>query len=142
MKVQLCDLALKVANTFNVKLDFTHESIKDVEKILGEFHKEYLHTQDDKSLRGIAVEFAAYIICVIEKNEEKGKWEKGQDQRFPFPYHWKGLTLFPYSWCIKRIFNGKSDNVWTKYKLFVIDKLQNKHHMGKTVKKTKGKRRR
>jgi len=118
---RLVELAIQIADSFGKKLDFSEKSVKVVEKILSKFHKEYKKTGDEEGLNGIALEFAFYIIKVIENNYEKGRLERnhkdfGDDS---FPYYWRGSTIFPYSWCLKRIFDGKADNVWIKYKVLI-----------------------
>jgi len=126
LKSELLDYAMQIAEVFHIKLDYSHRSIKMVEKILAKTHKDYKKTKNPEGLHGVALEFAAYIIEVIETNSEKGRWERdhpdfGKDS---FPYYWKGVTIFPYSWCLKRIYDGKGDNVWTKYKSLVLNKIQ------------------
>lgn len=36
-----------------------------------------------------------------------------------FSFYWNESTLFPYSWCLKRLYDSKSDDVWIKYKALV-----------------------
>jgi hypothetical protein len=124
---ELTNLALRVAKeSFDIKLDFSHNSIRQVEKILSAFHDDYKKTKDDSGLNGIAFEFAAYIITTIEKNTEKGKWERDHPQfgEGAFPFYWKNQTLFPVEWCKKRIFDGPGDNVWSKYQVLVLKKAK------------------
>ncbi len=122
LKSELNDNALEIAKGFGVQLDYSHESIGHVERMLGEVHKGYKETKDEEGLVGIALSFAAYIISVIERNSEPGVWQRdhptvGEDS---FPFTWREGTLFPYAWCMKRIFDGKGDDVWVKYKTLVI----------------------
>ncbi len=126
LKEELTGYACEIAKELGIKLDFSHKSVKRVEKILSKVHKEFKATGDEKGLHGIALEFAAYIISVIEKNSKLGLWkcnhpELGEET---FPYEWNGKTIFPYGWCIKRIFDGKGDNVWTKYKVIVMSEIK------------------
>ncbi|MBI2543551.1 MAG: hypothetical protein HYW24_05205 [Candidatus Aenigmarchaeota archaeon] len=124
LQTQLTKNALDIAKGFGIDLDFSHESIKQVEKILADIHEEYKKTKNEEGLRGIAISFAAYIISVIERNSGKGKWERNHPKIGPdtFPFSWRDSYLFPYGWCVKRIYDGKSDNVWVKYKVCVLDK--------------------
>lgn len=123
LQVQLTGLAVQVAKeNFGVTLDFSHQSVRDVERILGQLHEDYKRTKKEEGLRGLAAEFAAYIITVIERNTEKGVWEADDRRVGPgtLPFHWRGTTIFPYGWCLKRIYDGDADNVWVKYEAFVL----------------------
>lgn len=125
---KLLNLAIKVADGFDIKLDYSHKSIKDVENVLGELHADYKKTRNNQGVNGIAIEFAAYIIEVIRRHcEDKGVWYT-DDSHFgekSFPFVWRGSTLFPYGWCQKRIFDGKADDVYFKYQALVLPKLDN-----------------
>ncbi len=69
LKEDMSKLAERIANEgFGIKLDYSIESIKQADRVLGELHKEYKKTKDDEGYTGIAFEFAAYIVKVIEKN--------------------------------------------------------------------------
>ncbi len=123
LQKQLSSDALKVGMAFSIDLDYTLESVKEIERICGLLHKEYQRTHDDEGLRGIALQLAAYITLVIEKNFDSGDWKRddpefGQDS---FPYHWMGKTLFPFIWCSKRIFDGPAENVWKKFNALVLE---------------------
>jgi hypothetical protein len=121
---ELCDLAIQISNYYKIKLDFSNNSIKNVEKILSIIHKDYKKTKNDEGLNGIALEFGIYIIKVIEKNFEKGKLERDHKDfgENTFPYYLKDSVIFPYGWCQKRIFDGTGDNVWIKYQTLVLNK--------------------
>lgn len=127
IKDQMTQNALQIAREFRIKLDFAHKSIKLIERVLGKIHKHYVTTNDDDGLSGIALAFAAYIVTVIERNSSPGVWKRdhpdfGQES---FPFQWQGSTLFPYGWCMKRIVDGKQDDVWAKYKTIVLPKIKN-----------------
>ena len=125
LKDKLNENALEIAKVLGFKLDYSHKSVKQVESILSRIHKEYKRTGDDNGLRGIALSFAAYIICVIEKNTSPGVWRRDHPQMGDetFPYEWKDATIFPYAWCMKRILDGKGDDVWSKYKVLVMGRI-------------------
>ena len=123
---QLVKLALDLGEINKVDLDFTHDSIRDVEQILSHIHADYLKKGMQEGMKGIALECAAYIVKTIKNNTGSGEWfrndrEFGKDS---FPFEWKnGDVLFPYSWCQKRIFDGPSDDVWLKYQTLVLSKI-------------------
>lgn len=122
LRDELAGSAEEVAEAFGVKLDYSPGSVKRVEKILGKIHVEYRKTRIDDGLHGVALEFAAYTINVIEQNYAPGVWVRdhpvlGEET---FPYLWLEREIFPYAWCQKRILDGESDNVWSKFKTLVI----------------------
>ncbi len=127
LQITLTDLAVKVALFYKVKLDFSLNSVKKVEDVLSKISEEYKKNQNEEGIEGIALEFAAYIITVIERNLLLGKWQRDSELgKDTFPYDLGNNNyIFPYAWCQKRIFDGDEDNVWQKFKTLVLDKYQN-----------------
>jgi len=122
LRKQLSELAVKIGKSYDFELDYSDESIKDVEKILGIFHNDYVKTKNEDGLVGISIEFGVYIVDTIEKNHGIGELKQKNTDfgENSFPFHWKEGLLFPVAWCYKRIYDGESDNVWHKYRLLVI----------------------
>ena len=123
---QMTKSAFEVAASFNVKLDYSDDSVQRVESILGQIHDEYKKTKDDSGLRGVSLFFAAYIGEVIRRKRLGGTWSRnhpvvGDDS---FPFNWNGSDLFLFTWCQKRIFDGKQDDVWSKYRSCVLEELK------------------
>ncbi len=124
LQEELTGLALQIATSQNIKLDFSVDSVKEVEKVLSIIHNDYKKTKNEEGVRGIALEFAAYIISVIEKNLGVGYWERDSDMgKDTFPYTLEnGKIIFPFSWCLKRIVDGSSDDVWAKFQTIISSK--------------------
>lgn len=125
----LTNLALQIGTYYKIDLDYSIDSVKKVEEILAKVSEEYQKTKNEEGLKGIALEFAAYIITVIEKNIESGKWERDSKEmgKETFPYKLSdGRDIFPYSWCLKRIYNGEGDNVWVKFQTLILNKRNHK----------------
>ena len=122
VQVKLTELALDVAIGFDIELDFSHNSIRDVESILGKVHQQYRNTRSEDGLNGIALEFGAYIATTIQRCTGEGALEADHSQygKGTFPFHYSGGTIFPYMWCIKRIYDGEGGNVWVKYNALVL----------------------
>ncbi len=123
LKEDMSKLAERVATEgFGVTLDYSIESVKEVEKLLSTFHKEYKTTGSDDGMTGLAFEFAAYIVKVIERNIGPVRWERNHPEMGDdsFPLYLDDGALFPFGWCIKRIFDGPADDVWTKFNVFVL----------------------
>lgn len=123
LKKELIDLSLKVGSHYGIDLDFSIESVKNVEKILSKMSDEYQKTKSEEGLNGLALELAAYIVAVIEKNISVGKWERDSAEfgKDIFPYDLGGGNIiFPYQWCLKRIHEGGGEDVWTKFNALVL----------------------
>jgi len=124
LKAELCGLAERVAREgYDTRLDYSVESIKHVERILASIHDDYKRTKAEDGLNGIAAEFAAYIVTVIERHYGPATWERDDPTFGPasFPLRWRGATVFPYSWCQKRIFEGPAEDVWSKFQALIIN---------------------
>jgi hypothetical protein len=129
VQMKLSQLALEIAaEDHRSELDFSHESIKVVEVILAELHREYARTGDESGLHGVAMEFGAYIATTIQRTTGEGVLERA-DPRFPealFPFRFSGGTIYPCDWCAKRLFDGEADDVWSKYSVLVLEPLKNR----------------
>ncbi len=125
LKEKMSALAERIAEEgFQTHLDYSVESNKQVEHILGVLHDEYKRTKSDEGYHGIALEFGAYIVKVVERHYGDVKWER-DDPHFgsdSFPLQWRGLTLYPVGWCEKRLFDGPGDDVWMRFHTYVIDR--------------------
>jgi hypothetical protein len=124
---ELCALAERIASeVYGTQLDYSVDSIRQVERILGAFHEEYVKTRSEEGLNGIAMEFAAYIVTTIQRHFGPAQWERdcpslGKDA---FPLHWRDSSIYPFAWCQKRIFDGPADDVWCKFQVLVLDKTR------------------
>jgi hypothetical protein len=117
LRAKMCSLAEQVAAAFDVKLDCSERSIRDVDRILGQLHEEYRRTRSEEGLRGIALEFGAYLVSVLEQHRGPVLWKRdhpdlGADT---FPVEWRSTTLFPVAWCLKRILDGPGDDLVFKW---------------------------
>lgn len=118
--------AHEVASNFDVTLDYTDSSVDSVESILGQLHDLYKQTNDDSGLRGIALFYAAYLGEVIRRKGRGGTWSRNHPLvgESSFPFNWNGGDLFLFGWCLKRIFDGKADDVSFKYRASVLEPLK------------------
>jgi hypothetical protein len=117
---------LELAKEGGITLDFSDDSINDIEKILADCHLEYQKANSEEGIFGLSVMFGAYIGEVIKRKGLGGSWarnhpEWGEDS---FPFHWRGHILFLAGWCQKRILDGEGDNVAFKYKCSILDRLK------------------
>jgi hypothetical protein len=99
-----------------IKLDYSPDSIKKVEEVLGKIHEEYQQTKPTSGVQGLAMAYGAYIGEVIKRSEPNVKWKQsdsigGQNS---YPLNWNGGSSYVCAWCYRRITNGDEDNVWLK----------------------------
>lgn len=118
----LLNLVEQVANDYSITLDFSHESIKKVEKILSLIEVDYKQTKDEEGLLGLTIEFGVYIAEVIKRQTKEGVLYRNHKNfgEASFPFIWQNSLIFPSNWCLKRILDGEGDNVWMKYKHFIL----------------------
>ncbi len=116
----LASSAVEVSQkSFQVTLNYSPESIKAVEKILGKLHEDYTKDKSMLGINGLAHAFGAYIGEVIRRTEPGVRWERDHESagEKSYPLHWLGGMAFPCGWAYRRIVNGEEDNVWHKYYL-------------------------
>jgi hypothetical protein len=124
---------------FAVELDYSPDSVQNVEKILGQIHDKHTQTPlANKEIFRRELRFGVYIGEVIRR-KYNGTWKVVDPKdyspaAFEISYRNKenrSRTGFPVNWCGKRIFNGDEDNVWFKYLVLVEEQ-------GKTIYSSKG----
>ena len=104
---------------FGVTLDWSIESIRQIETMLGQLH-DAIHRErpSDDEIEAFSKMMGSYVGEVIRR-EHGGSWGmlKAGDEQFP------GLSLghWPWSRAYKRIVNGPEDNVWHYYVMLVRD---------------------
>jgi hypothetical protein len=113
------------ADEYRKPLDFSPESVKNVEEILGKIHERHLQSPlSNPELVKESLKWGAYIGEVI-KTVRPCQWavdSKGNGAgSFPIVYVDKSES-FPVNWCHKRITIGEEDNVWHKFLILVVDR--------------------
>ncbi len=124
---QLAPLAVKIAQEgYGVSLDYSRESIRSVEQVLGALYDQYQQEGRPDNLQGVALEFGAYIVQVMDRNDGPGKWLKDSPEMGPntMPYYWRDRVIFPVTWCEKRLTMGPSEDVWAKYQQVVLSQVR------------------
>jgi len=103
-----------VKNDRDIKLDYSIESIKIVEQELSRISQEVDKGKPQEGTFGIAIGHGAYVgECLRRKYG--GAWAYdhavGGKQSFPLALK-EGPTLFPVTWCYKRLIGGEEHNVY------------------------------
>jgi hypothetical protein len=113
----------------HIRLDYSIDSIKKVEEILGRMHDQYVKDRTSLRVNALASAYGAYIGEVIRRSEPETKWERDHPDfgEKTYPLHWSGGNAFPMGWCYKRITKGDEDNVWVKYTILKQQAEQKAH---------------
>jgi hypothetical protein len=105
----------------HINLDYSVDSIKEVEEILGHLHEQYLKDPSSISPKGLGSAYGAYIGEVIRRSESGAKWERddavGGEKSYPIIWGPGHGHSYPMAWCYHRIVNGPEDNVWIKFRV-------------------------
>ena len=110
--------AVTDAETYeHVKLDYTVDSLRQVDKILGHVHEAYVKNPSSIHLSGVASEYGAYVGEVIRRSQANVYWTRDSKVMGEKSYalHWKAGESYPLTWCAERITNGDEDSIWIKY---------------------------
>jgi hypothetical protein len=130
----LADGAVRDADSNqHIKLDYSPESVKSVEHILGKLHEMYVRNPASISVRGLSAAYGAYIGEVIRRSETGVHWERDHPVfgEKSYPLYWGKGVSNPLGWCQKRIIDGEDDDVWVKYSIL----KQNNGDLGSLIKK-------
>lgn len=112
-------------------LDFSNESIKEIDILLENIRKQYasdstttldfetLTDEVRRQLPGVAASISHYIAACIEKNYGKGQWvaysAPGEIDQPAYQLPDSKQIITPYNWVLKRVLNGFEDSIYTKY---------------------------
>jgi hypothetical protein len=137
MMQHLADEAVKDAARENrITLDYSIESLKSVEEILGKLHEQYRRDSSTLSPRGLAMAYGAYIGEVIRRSDPDCKAGSGcqWDRDHPvmgeksYPLHWQAGDSFPCAWAYRRITEGPEDDIWIKYSVLKQSRSDQRKH--------------
>jgi type II secretory pathway pseudopilin PulG len=103
----------------DVGLDYSVDSIKKVEQILGKIHDQYVKNPSSVSANGLGSAYGAYVGEAIRRSEPSAKWERDDPAggEKSYPLIWRASHSYPLAWCFRRITNGPEDNIWNKYQM-------------------------
>jgi len=117
---KMCVTAIEYANEFNKKLDFSENSITDLEEILDWYSKDIAVSKPtENQIWSMSIIFGSYLGEALLKNGlyEKGfTWGKEPSSNIPLLIKNNGAYLTPNDKVYKRLVNGSEDSVISFYR--------------------------
>ncbi len=125
MRVRAASAVVDARDNHSIELDYSSDSIEEVERILDKIHRQHLQEPiDNAELNRLKLEWGGYVGEVI-KRLRNAEWQLDSKiagpGSLPVVYEKSGES-FPVMWCLKRIVNGAEDNVWDKFNLLVVNR--------------------
>ena len=121
-----CIAAIEYANEFNKKLDYSENSIIDLEEILDWYSKDIPISQPtENQIWSMAITFGSYLGETLLRNglSEKGFiWGTEPSSNIPLLLRNDGAYLTPNDKVYKRLVNGSEDSVISFYR-FIAKEL-------------------
>ena len=117
MQFMAAEAVKKAEQENHIKLDYSVQSLENIEAILGKLHEQYVKDRSSVAVNEASMAYGAYLGEVIKRSEPGAYWEADHPVagEKSYPLYWKGGVSYPWGWCLKRILNGPEDNVWRKY---------------------------
>ncbi len=123
---KMCAVAMEYAQEFDKKLDFSENSIADLEEILDWYAKDLVESKPtENQIWSMAMIFGSYLGETILKNglSQKGyAWQKDDSCDIPLLICEGGWHITPIDKVYKRLVNGSEDTVVSFYK-YAVSKL-------------------
>jgi hypothetical protein len=121
MQVIAKEAVKKASAGQKIHLDFSPDSIEFLDEMLGEIHESHLkHPLVEKELSLLSLRWGAYIGEAV-KRVHPAKWQRDSARMgpgtTPLVYD-SGEQAFPRSWVYKRIVDGPTDSVASKFYIF------------------------
>ena len=117
---RMCATAIEYANEFNKTLDYSENSIVDLEEILDWYSKDVsVSKPTENQIWSMAIIFGSYLGETLLKNglSEKGfVWGKEPSSNIPLLIRNDSAYLTPNDKVYKRLVNGSEDSVVSFYR--------------------------
>jgi hypothetical protein len=109
-------------DTHGIKLDWTDNSIRVVERIAGAFHDEYKkNPPSSEEIAPFYKGIGSYIGEVFRRNHGADwGWVTLEGERFPGMQSKPGSLFWPWGKALNRIVNGPEDNLWHYYQFGLL----------------------
>lgn len=120
---KMCVTAVEYAKEFNKKLDYSENSIADLEEILDWYSKDIaISKPTENQIWSMAIIFGSYLGEALLRNglSQKGfAWGKEASSNVPLLIKDGGSYLAPNDKVYKRLVNGSEDSVVSFYRFAV-----------------------
>lgn len=120
---KLCDTAVKYGSAFHKELNFSADSIAELEKILQYYHEEYRENRAaDNQLWNLSVVFGVYLGQTLLDTYLTARgyiWAPGEDS-IPVLMKDGKNQMSPITKVYKRLLNGPEDNVKSFYDVALL----------------------
>jgi len=117
---KMCATAVEYANEFNKKLDYSENSIADLEKILDWYSNDIaISKPTENQIWSMTIIFGSYLGETLLRNglSQKGfVWGKEASSNVPLLIKDDGSYLAPNDKIYKRLVNGSEDSVVSFYR--------------------------
>ena len=106
--------------TYGIDLDWSDDSVQQVERIAALLHEEYQKTPPtSEQIAPFYRALGSYIGEVFRRNHgAEWGWVTLQGNRFPGMLH-KSSSFWPWGKALNRIVNGPEDNLWHYYQVLL-----------------------
>ncbi len=102
----------------HIHLDYSVESIKTVDRILGRVHEAYVKNPKSVGVSDLSSIYGAYVGEVIRRTESSARWKRDNEPGGENSYFlvWgQTLRAYPVRWCQARIMSGDKASIWRAY---------------------------
>lgn len=110
---------------FQIELDWSDESVAQVEKIAAGLHENYIRTKpSDEQIAPFYKGLGSYIGEVFRRNHQaEWGWVTFNGTRFPGMHRDKVGLFWPWGKVQSRIVNGAEDNLWAYYQVGLLSPI-------------------
>jgi hypothetical protein len=107
--------------THGIDLDWSDDSVQQVERIAALLHNDYEKTRpSSEQVAPFYKMLGSYIGEVFRRNHgAKWGWVTLQGNRFPGMQHKPSSLFWPWGKALSRIVNGPEDNLWHYYQVLL-----------------------
>jgi hypothetical protein len=109
------------ARSFGITLNWSDESVRQVEEMLGRLHDEMAQAQPpEEAIWTFAKAFGSYVGEVLRRHHG-GEWGMVRmgEESFPGVQQPGGRLCWPWGRAYKRIVEGPESNMWHYYQLLI-----------------------
>lgn len=114
----------RARSRYGLILDYTPESVRKVEIMLSNVYQAYREDPRLVDIDSMAFVLGSYIGETIRKGKSGARWEHSIAGDNCYALRRGSEVCFPMQWCMERLTAGESANVWTKYRMFLHEQVE------------------